>query len=254
MAAQCPVAAQVVATTNSTEAGAEDLARVLGADVALAGRVMKLANSAYYGMGGRVCSLRGAVTVVGFATVRSLATVALTGLARPGGLPADVARTSTHLALAASAVAPRLGRRAQDALCTGLLTQLGAALLYAEDPDGYAALVDAEPTAAGRRTAELRRYGVHAPRLTALALERWGFPPTLLSPMQQVDDLSSLDGALLRTAIEMTARILATDHQAVPMELLSCGRLRDDAVPALLQRVAADTEELRAALFGTTVA
>jgi HD-like signal output (HDOD) protein len=80
MAAQRPVAAQIVSVANSDDTDARQLSRILAGDVALAGRVMKLANSAYFGMRGRVTSLQFAVTVVGFTTVRTMATVALTDL------------------------------------------------------------------------------------------------------------------------------------------------------------------------------
>ena len=80
MAAQRPVAAQIVAIANGDDASAAELARILAGDVALAGRVMKLANSAFYAMLGRVTSLQFAVTVIGFATVGTMATVALTDL------------------------------------------------------------------------------------------------------------------------------------------------------------------------------
>ena len=70
MASQRPVAARIVTATNSDDVSARELSRVLATDVALAGRVMKLANSATFGMRGRVDSLQFAVTVVGFTTVR----------------------------------------------------------------------------------------------------------------------------------------------------------------------------------------
>ena len=53
---------------------------------------------------------------------------------------------TTSLALAASTLAPRFGERPQDALCLGLLAQMGAALLHHNDPDGYAELVAEQPT------------------------------------------------------------------------------------------------------------
>ena len=81
LAAHRPVAARLVAAADAEETDARSLAAILGADVALSGRVMKLANSAYFGMRGRVTSLQLAVTVVGFTTVRTMATVALTDLA-----------------------------------------------------------------------------------------------------------------------------------------------------------------------------
>src|SRR5690348_12514895 len=73
MAAQRPVAAQIVSVANSDDTSAKVLSGILAADVALASRVMKLANSAYFGMRGRVTSLQFAVTVVGFTTVRTMA-------------------------------------------------------------------------------------------------------------------------------------------------------------------------------------
>ena len=212
MAAQKPVAAQIVSIANSDDTDARTLAQTLASDVALAGRVMKLANSAYFGMRGRVTSLQFAVTVVGFTTVRTMATVALTDLDDESRLPADFWRMSTCVALGASTLAPRFGERPQDALCLGLLAPLGVALLHHNDSDGYAELAAAEPTAVGLRAAEVRRYGIHAFRLTAVALEQWGFPPSMVTPLSAVDDLAGVDGALLRVALEVAARLTRSRH------------------------------------------
>jgi len=164
MAAQRPVAAQIVSVANSADTSAKALALILAGDVALASRVMKLANSAYFGMRGRVASLQFAVTVVGFTTVRTMATVALANLDDESRLPEDFWESTTSLALAASTLAPRFGERPQDALCLGLLAQMGAALLHHNDPEGYAQIVAAEPTFRGRRAAEVRRYGLSSVR------------------------------------------------------------------------------------------
>jgi HD-like signal output (HDOD) protein len=250
MAAQKPVAAQLVSIANSDDTDARTLAGILASDVALAGRVMKLANSAYFGMRGRVTSLQFAVTVVGFTTVRTMATVALTGLDDESRLPEDFWRMSTCVALGAATLAPRFGERPQDALCLGLLAPLGVALLHHGDAHGYAELAAAEPTAAGRRAAEVRRYGVHAYRLTAVALEHWGFPPSMVTPLGAVDDRSSPDGALLRVALEVASRLTVEDHVPVPVEELTAGQLREDAVPPVLDRVRAEADELRLAVLG----
>ncbi|SDN81519.1 HD-like signal output (HDOD) domain, no enzymatic activity [Geodermatophilus sp. DSM 45219] len=250
MAAQKPVAAQIVSIANSDDTDARTLAQTLASDVALAGRVMKLANSAYFGMRGRVTSLQFAVTVVGFTTVRTMATVALTDLDDESRLPADFWRMSTCVALGASTLAPRFGERPQDALCLGLLAPLGVALLHHNDSDGYAELAAAEPTAVGLRAAEVRRYGIHAFRLTAVALEQWGFPPSMVTPLSAVDDLAGVDGALLRVALELAARLTVEDHVPVPVEELTSGQLREDAVPPVLDKVRAEADELRLAMLG----
>ena len=249
MAAQRPVAAQIVSVANSDDASAKELSRILSADVALASRVMKLSNSAFYGMRGRVSSLQFAVTVVGFTTVRTMATVALTDLDDESRLPESFWEVSTSLALAASTLAPRFGERSPDALCLGLLAQLGVALLHHNDPEGYGELWAAEPRHDGRRIAEVRRYGISAVRLTAVALEQWGFPTTMTAPLQQMDDLRSAEGSLLRASFEIAGRLTDDEHEDVPMSQLTLGRLQERDVLPILDQVRADAAELRQALL-----
>jgi HD-like signal output (HDOD) protein len=252
MAAQRPVAAQIVSVANSDDTSAKALSRILASDIALASRVMKLANSAYFGMRGRVTSLQFAVTVVGFTTVRTMATVALTNLDDESRLPEDFWDVTTSLALAASTLAPRFGERPQDALCMGLLAQMGAALLHHNDPVGYLEILSEQPTFRGRRTAETRRYGINSLRLTSVALEQWGFPASLTTPLNAVDDYRSMDGALLRAAFEVASRLTTEDYEEVPVVRLTCGRLREDDLVPVLDQVRADADELRRAMLGET--
>jgi HD-like signal output (HDOD) protein len=235
---------------NSDDTNAKALARILASDVALASRVMKLANSAYFGMRGRVTSLQFAVTVVGFTTVRTMATVALTNLDDESRLPENFWDVTTSLALAASTLAPRFGERPQDSLCLGLLAQMGAALLHHNDRDGYREIVESQPTFRGRRAAESRRYGINSLRLTAVALEQWGFPAALTTPLKEIDDYQAMDGALLRAAFEVAARLTTDDYEDVPIGRLTCGRLREDDLVPVLDQVRADAAELRRAMLG----
>jgi HD-like signal output (HDOD) protein len=250
MAAQRPVAAQIVSVANGEDTSAKELSRILATDVALASRVMKLANSAYFGMRGRVSSLQFAVTVVGFTTVRTMATVALTDLDDESRLPEDFWLVTTSLALGASTLAPRFGERPQDALCIGLLAQMGAALLHHNDPEGYAELCAAEPTYTGRRAAETRRYGLNSLKLTAVALEQWGFPHSMISRLQSVDDFHSIEGGLLRGAFEVASRLTTDDYQPVPIVRLTFGQLREDDLVPIMDQVRADADELRRAMLG----
>ena len=250
MAAQRPVAAQIVSVANSDETSAKVLARILASDVALAGRVMKLANSAYFGMRGRVTSLQFAVTVVGFTTVRTMATVALTNLDDESRLPGNFWEVTTSLALASSNLAPRFGERPQDSLCLGLLAQIGAALLHHNDPDGYGEILEEHATFRARRSAEGRRYGINSLRLTSVALEQWGFPHSMINPLQQVDDYRAFEGALLRGAFEVASRLTGEDYEPVPIARLTCGQLREDDLVPILDQVRADADELRRAMLG----
>jgi hypothetical protein len=124
------------------------------------------------------------------------------------------------------------------------------ALLHHHDPDGYADLWRDERSATGRRAAEVRRYGISALRLTSVALEQWSFPAGMVLPLQQVDDLASFQGALLRSSFEIAGRLTDGDHEEVPIEAVSCGQLRERDVLPVLDQVRVDAQELRQALLG----
>lgn len=246
LASQRPVAARIVATSNNESSDATELAAVLGADVALAAKVMRLANSAYFGLSGKVTSLQFAVTVVGFNTVRSIATVALSGIDGAKDLPDGFWDTSVHLAAASGALGPQFQTRTADAMCLGLLAQLGAALLHEADPDGYALVITTTELGAVRFAAESFRYGICAPQLTAEALHQWRFPADMVDTLRAVQ--SGNQGALLRTAYELTARLLQPGHRRTPLERLSNGRITEALAPARLAAVRADVAQLRTAL------
>ncbi len=250
MAAQRPVAARILTATSSDDVSAQELSRVLATDVALAGRVMKLANSATFGMRGRVDSLQFAVTVVGFTTVRTMATVALAALDDESRLPEDFWATTTDLALAAASVAPQLGHRAQDALSVGLLAELGTALLHQADPVGHAAAVRDRRTPAARRAAERLRYGMAAVALSGVALDRWGFPLAVIRPMEEIELAGSLEGAVLRAAYELASRLADDDYEPVSIARISCGRLGERDVVPVLARVRQESDDLRRAILG----
>ena len=199
---------------------------------------------------GAISSGMYAVTVVGFTTVRTMATVALTELDDESRLPENFWDMTTSLALAASTLAPRFGERPQDALCVGLLAQLGAALLHHDDREGYGELVAEHRDFTARRAAELRRYGLNSVRLTAVALEQWGFPPSMVTALCAVGEPGDEDGALLRAALEVAARLTVGDHVPVPVGELTGGQLHEDAVAPVLDRVRAEAEELRLAMLG----
>jgi len=254
LATQRPVAARIVAAAESEETDAKALAAELAADFVLAGRVMKLANSAYFGMRGRITSLQLAVTVVGFTTVRTMATVVLTEMDDEARLPADFWAVSTGLAVAASRLAPKFGERSADALCLGVLAQLGSALLHQYDPVPYASLLAAEPSFTGRRRAELERYGMTSLSLTAEALQTWGFPHTLVLPLENVDDRTSQAGGLLRAAYEVVSRLMVPGHTPVPIASLTRGAVREDDLPEVLYEVRNQAEDLRLLLIGDLAA
>jgi short-subunit dehydrogenase len=59
-----------------------------------------------------------------------------------------------------------------------------------------------------------------------------------------------MDGALLRAAFEVAARLTTEDYEDVPITRLTCGRLREDDIVPILDQVRSDAAELRRAMLG----
>jgi putative nucleotidyltransferase with HDIG domain len=130
---------KVVWVADDPGSSARDLASAIAADPSLTARVLKLANSAYYGLSGRVANVNFAVTVIGFPTVRAMAAATATGLfdADERVAPEGFWEHALAVATACSKLADRIGIRGPDAFGLGLLHDLGATLLFRSDPERF---------------------------------------------------------------------------------------------------------------------
>src|SRR5262249_26874047 len=72
---------------DDTGASAADLGRLIDSDHELSTQVVRLANTPFYGLAGRVTSAWRAVTVLGLATLRAIATAAAFDLFADHGRP-----------------------------------------------------------------------------------------------------------------------------------------------------------------------
>ena len=244
-----PVAAKVIAEADDHRSDAQSLGRTLGLDPALVAKVLRLANSAYFGLSGKVSAPSFAVTVVGFSTVRSLAVAAIAGLEdAPEALDGFWDR-SVLTAVVAGEVASRVGAKAPDAFSVGLLARLGQALLVRCDPERYPLLVAEAADREELLEAEGRRYGAHHTRVSAEALAAWSFPDDLSEAMAQVDrpGWAVPLAVSVRLGLELSERIVDPVRTPVPADLLSAGRVRDaelEGLRASVTRTAAEMVQL----------
>lgn len=244
-----PVAARVVAEADDTASDARSLGRTLGYDPALLAKVLRLANSAYFGLSGRVSQPAFAVTVVGFSTVRSLAVSAMAGLDDVPESLAGFWDRSVLTAVAAAEFAPRLGCGAPEAFSVGLLARLGQALLVRCDPVDYPRMTVECADREALLAAEVRRYGATHTRVSAEALAAWAFPEDLAHALSQVDrpGWATPLATCVRLGLELSERITDPARPPQVAEQLSAGHVRDaelDAVRAGVTRTAAELVQL----------
>lgn len=250
--AQRPVATQIVRMTRDEDMSARRLAAVVAADAPLTARLMRLANSAYYGLSGRVRTVTFAVTVLGFTTVRSMAMAAAAGLGGHDSVPPGFWRRSACTAVAAGELARPLRLQAPDAFCLGLLAGIGQALLHHADREAYVRLSEETPDRTSLLEAERARYGASSLGVSAAALQAWSFPSDMPAALRVVDRWpvsrpaeNGDDAAVcLLLAAEIANRIVDPGTAQQDVSHMSGGRVGPDDVLALSRRVPALAAEL----------
>lgn len=248
------VALAVLRLTASETATAQEIARVLEADPALSGRLLKIANSAHSGSPRPVTSVRDAATRLGVRVVRSVALgFSLVSQYGHGTCRAfDYAgfwSRSLATAVAVQAGAGQGGPVAPpEAFTTGLLAQVGRLALASIYPDAYGDIL----TEAGYDDApalvrlERERFATDHQELTAAMLRDWGLPETYAAAArhhEHPDRAGFSEGdprhalaRLLRLASRMAAVCVAdaAERPARVRELLADGAAMTVAGPELL--------------------
>jgi HD-like signal output (HDOD) protein len=169
-------AMRVLSLAEDASSSASDLGAAVGVDPSLTARIMKVANSAYYGLGGRVSSATFAITVLGFDTVRAIAAATAAGITDDNGtLPDGFWSHAASVAVACSLVAPRVSVRGPEAFSLGLLHDLGAALLH-RGLGPIPADAPGEVDDADRIAYERERWGIDHASATGRVLGAWWFP------------------------------------------------------------------------------
>lgn len=130
------VVMEILASFDRQDVEIADLAQKLGQDQGLTARVLRVANSPFYGMSSKVGSVQEAVVVLGFHNVRSL--VAAAGIINqfPATEHPDFDRTgfwqhSIGTAACAQVLAKSLGQNQALAFTAGLLHDVGKLALDA---------------------------------------------------------------------------------------------------------------------------
>lgn len=247
-------ALRVVRTVDDPGSSAAQVAAASASDPGLTTRMLRMANSAYYGLSGRVSSPAFAVTVIGFATVRSLAAVSAAGFVGDGDLPPGFWARGTATAAGTALVAARVGADPAEGFCAGILHDLGTALLHRHDPQVHSALrARATPEEPVARLEQLQYGGTHA-SLCADVLGVWHFPDELCAAIARHHEQPSVGAAPLRRALQGgIALACLADRSADASDLAVGAALEAALVPArdrstLAAQVRREADELLSAL------
>jgi putative nucleotidyltransferase with HDIG domain len=233
---------------------AADLGRLIESDPSLSTQVIRLANTAFYGLSGKVSSAWRAVTVLGLATVRALATTAAFDLFSEKGrsVPDDFWPHSVTSAAAAAALARRVGIQSNEAFSAALLHDIGTALAFRRAPRRYDAVLErlAQDPALMLVDAEREEFGVTHAEVGAAALGVMRFPSEMVDAIaahhNDPHTVPGLLGRLLVAADAIAIRLDGLDSEqnveiGIALEALEIPAAAEEN---LLDEVRSDQENL----------
>jgi len=188
------IASKVMQIVNDPKSNAEDVAKFISKDVALTSKVLRLANSAFYGIPRTISSVNSAIVILGFNTIRSLvlsASVIKVFPAKPGAVSFDRKSFWKHsfmVGIAARMLAQILRRRKlvdlEMAFSAGLLHDIGKLILeqFAE-AEYLPILKTAREKGLPLYQVEKSLLGIDHAEVSGMLADKWQMPLELKVPI-----------------------------------------------------------------------
>lgn len=175
----------LLASFSNEDVDVEQIARQIARDQGLTARVLRVANSSFYGLQSKVGTINEAVVVLGFRAVRSMVmAVSMNGAFRvdqcQGFDAAGYLRHCVGVGLASRALAPLAGLNAELAFTGGLLHDIGQLVLASNFSVQYAVALDyRKKHDCPLVIAERDILGLDHAEVGGLLAEAWRFPDSL---------------------------------------------------------------------------
>lgn len=172
---------------DSPTSSSQDIADIIMEDSGLAARLLKLANSAYFGFPSRIETISQAVTVIGMKELRDLVlATSVVGMFKdiPEKIvsPASFIEHSIATGVAARVIAAaRRENNVERFFVAGLLHDIGRLLLFINYPDQCAGiLAKVAKTAVSLIELEKQQFGFSHADVARTLLTYWQLPPRLV--------------------------------------------------------------------------
>ena len=175
---------KIIRLVEDPESTAQDLNKVISNDPALGARILKVVNSAFYGLPGQIASINRAIVLLGLNAVKNIAVAAsLAKLFRGGQIcPAFSARDLWTHSIAVATGTRLLAHKAgiglpDEAFLAGLIHDLGIMVEVQTRRSQFAKAIEAAADESMTlREAELSTIGVSHEELGAALCQTWKFP------------------------------------------------------------------------------
>lgn len=252
-----PVVLQLMDLLEQPDAGLDEFADTLRLDQALSVKVLQLANSPFYGLSGRILSVRDAIHVLGLRQLGTLVIAAALTLQFEAlhGRSLHMRafwRHSIACAVAARQLALQRGWNDAAAFTAGLLHDVGRLVVDSHYPEEAAEIIAwADQQDISHSEAEYALTGIDHAELGHWVCEHWRFSPDICRAIADhhkppADGPATLaDVVHVADALAHALDIAGLDNEAVPPLSTTAWQRLELVEPALLPLLSAIEEEFR---------
>lgn len=241
----------------------DTVTELVSTDQALVAQVLRLANSPFYGLSGRVASIRDGINILGLGQIRSLVLTAVMTIQfdRLHGRALHMQafwRHSLACAVASAVLARATGLNEGAAFTAGLLHDMGRLVLDSLYPETMAAVLEqAQAHDLPSHLVEVQHFGVSHTQVGGWLAEQWHFDQGVCDAIAQHHEpqpssqLGLVDLVHLADAVAHALDVAGDPHEAVPNIRTSAWtklNLATDLVPVLLERIETGFQQLQEAL------
>ena len=177
------VAVQVMKAVMDPETSVSDLSKIISADSVLVSRILKVANSAFYGCTRSIKTLQMALNVLGFKTIKNMV-IAMSSKSMYSNTNAAekfLWEHSLSTALSAQLLAKEVGLgQSEDVFICGLLHDIGKVILSDQNSSSYGhVLIDFIKSAESTIGFEKERFGFTHAEVGGALCRSWKLPEEL---------------------------------------------------------------------------
>ncbi|MBS12868.1 MAG: HD family phosphohydrolase [Gemmatimonadetes bacterium] len=195
------VVTQLINLVGDPATSARDISQLISADQALTAKILKVANSAFYGFPRKIATVQLAIVVLGFETVKNLGlSVAVlkrfqAGKAHPLFDRQQFWEHAIGCGVAARMLAHKRSKKLEpEAFVAGILHDIGKLILIEYFPDEFGeALELAHEELLTISEAEMKVIGVTHAEIGGWLAEKWNLPETLVQAITHHHDPMAME-------------------------------------------------------------
>jgi len=230
---------RILEVLEDETSSARDLERVISCDQSIAAKVLRIANSAYYGFPREISTIHRAIVILGFETVRGLAlgSSIFETFFHPGEASC-FDRTAYWLhSIACSRCAMALGRQVggldpEEAFLAGLIHDIGMVVMDHVLHENYSVILEKAIRREGTlNQLEREACGFDHADVGAWLADRWKFPPSLSNAIRNHHSVSkSSDSSRALVAVIHLADFCSNEAGLSVTDGSDCCEVQEEAL------------------------